>query len=474
MSRVLGRVRLSRSHDESTSVERQREIITQWAELNEHEIIGWAEDVDVSGSVDPWETPGLGPWLTEERAGDYDIICAWKLDRLSRRAVAMHRLFGFVEEHDKTLVCVADNIDLSTWVGRLIASVIAGVAEGELEAIRERQRSSQGKLRAMGRFSGGVVPYGYVKVPHSTGAGWALDVDPIAAEEINGIVREVLAGHSLNSIARALNDRGVLPPAEYCRQRDGKPLKGQKWSQAKLSQLLSSQMLLGVPTHGRIAVRDEQGEPVPLGPPVVDEPTWLRLQEALESRRRSGTRTVAVSPVNGVAVCYQCGANLHRNKTSRPEKIYYHYRCPNKCSRSIRAEIVENLLEELVLDELGDAEVHERVFVPGENNEIAIEAAIRAVDELTPLLGATTSDRVRQRLTEQIRALDFKIASLEKQESSPARYEYIPTGETYRSRWETSSPEQKRRTLLAAGIKLRVEPDRFDFVVPDDLLDRLS
>jgi len=134
--RVLGRVRLSRLTEESTSAARQREIIEQWAKANDHEIVGWAEDVDVSGSVDPFDTPQLGGWL--RRPDEWDILCAWKLDRVGRRAIPLNKLFGWTLENRKVLVCVSDNIDLSTWVGRLVANVIAGVAEGELEAIRER------------------------------------------------------------------------------------------------------------------------------------------------------------------------------------------------------------------------------------------------------------------------------------------------------------------------------------------------
>ena len=153
--RVLGRIRLSRVTEESTSVERQRELIQQWADSNDHAIVGWAEDLDVSGGVDPFDTPGLGPWLTDqEKIHQWDILCSWKLDRISRRAIPMHKVFGWLQENEKTLVCVSDNIDLSNWVGRMVASVIAGVAEGELEAIRERTRGSQKKL---GRQVGGVA-----------------------------------------------------------------------------------------------------------------------------------------------------------------------------------------------------------------------------------------------------------------------------------------------------------------------------
>ena len=64
MARVLGRIRLSRLTDESTSAERQRELIEQWSAMHDHEVVGWAEDLDVSGSVDPFDTRALGTGST--------------------------------------------------------------------------------------------------------------------------------------------------------------------------------------------------------------------------------------------------------------------------------------------------------------------------------------------------------------------------------------------------------------------------
>ncbi len=108
--RVLGRVRLSRTTDESTSVERQQQIITQWAEGNNHTIVGWAIDVDVSGSINPFDTPSLGPWLKMPKAREWDILCAWKLDRVARNSIGLHKVFAWIQENDKQLVCIADNI----------------------------------------------------------------------------------------------------------------------------------------------------------------------------------------------------------------------------------------------------------------------------------------------------------------------------------------------------------------------------
>ena len=78
--RVLGRIRLSRSSEESTSVERQRELIENWAKTNNHEIVAWAEDVDVSGAISPFDTPALGPYLKEPASNEWDILVAWKLE----------------------------------------------------------------------------------------------------------------------------------------------------------------------------------------------------------------------------------------------------------------------------------------------------------------------------------------------------------------------------------------------------------
>ena len=121
--RVLGRIRLSRSSEESTSVERQRELIENWAKTNNHEIVAWAEDVDVSGAISPFDTPALGPYLKEPASNEWDILVAWKLDRLARNSININKLFAWVTDNDKTLVSISENIDLSTWVGRMIANV---------------------------------------------------------------------------------------------------------------------------------------------------------------------------------------------------------------------------------------------------------------------------------------------------------------------------------------------------------------
>ncbi|BCP10444.1 hypothetical protein MINTM020_25420 [Mycobacterium paraintracellulare] len=173
--RFLARIRLSVSTDESTSVERQREMITSWASLHDHTIVGWAEDVDVSGKLSPFDTPQFGNWL-KNRHPEFDGVVAWKLDRLARNMFGLNDLFQWAKTNSKTVVSITESLDLSTTVGVMVAQILAGVAQMELEAIQTRQSASQAYLRKVGRWPGGKVPYGYRVVKN--GDGCKLDLDP--------------------------------------------------------------------------------------------------------------------------------------------------------------------------------------------------------------------------------------------------------------------------------------------------------
>lgn len=457
--RVLGRIRLSRLTDESTSAARQREIIEQWCDLQGHELIGWAEDLDVSGSVDPFDTPALGPWLKPDRADQWDILCAWKLDRIGRRAIPLNKVFGWIMEQNKILVCVSDNIDLSTWVGRLVANVIAGVAEGELEAIRERTKASRKKLLETGRWPGGQVPFGLRPVELPTG-GWRLEQHPGEAPVVRQIVAEVIAGAAIDAVAENHN---LLPTTVW--------------------KMVTAKYLLGHATYEGNTVRDNQGQPVLNADPILSLDEWNRLQAAVEARRRGPHRTRDTSPLLGVVKCFDCNENLfhkiyHRDYGKRLYR-YYHCRVKGHCAQ-VDAEMVEEYLEAAFLEAVGDKNVLERVFIPAENHQIELDEAMRAVDELSTLLGTITSDTMRKRLTGQMEALDFRIAALEKLPTREAGWDYRETGETFKSVWAAADQEERRQLLLRSNIQYRItrtpgtQAIKAELYIPDEMLNLLN
>ncbi|WKW87250.1 serine integrase [Mycobacterium phage Chargerpower] len=470
--RVLGRIRLSRATDESTSVERQREIIESWAKQNGHEVVGWAEDQDVSGAVDPFKTPALGPWLKEDRAWEWDILCAWKLDRLGRDSIRLNNLFGWCQENGKTLVSTSEGIDLSTPVGRLIAQVIAFLAEGEREAISERTLASQKKLRELGRWGGGKIFYGYKAAEREDAAGWELVPDEHASKVLAGIIEKVLAGQSTESIARELNESGEMAPLDYQRHRAGKPTKGGKWSNAHIRQQLRSKALLGHMTHGGKTVRDESGRPILKGPPLIDQDKYDQLQAVLDNRSfKVSQRSTNASPLLSVAFCSMkveggvCGKPLHIRQHRRNGKVYRYYQCTGGSdghvkshtdANIIKADDLEEKFENWFLAVYGNEKVKEQVFIPAEDHQAEKDEAERAAEEIVAMLGSATSDTMKKLYQKQLESIDRRMAVLDTMPSSSARYEWREQPKTYGEVWETSTTEERRQLLMKRKVRAEV------------------
>lgn len=466
-------------------MERQRELIENWANAHDHQIVGWAEDLDVSGSVDPFKAPALGPWLTDERSHEWDILAAWKLDRLSRQAIPMNKLFGWIIDNEKTLISVSESIDLSNWVGRMVANVIAGVAEGELEAIRERTRGSQKKLRETGRWGGGKIFYGYEPAERQDAAGWTLKHDEHSSKVLAQIIEKVLAGQSTESIARELNEAGELSPQDYQRSRAGKPTKGGKWSNAHLRQQLRSKALLGHATHNGNTVRDETGAPILKGPPLIDQATFERLQAALDKRSFSiSNRSVNASPLLGVAFCGVklhkpdcpvtsphsgpvcdcdvCGKALHIRQHRRNGKVYRYYQCNGGSDGHLKSHAEANIIKADELEEscqstflgvYGHENVKERVLIPAEDHQAELDEAVRAAQEIAPMLGSATSDTMRKLYQGQLAAIDRRIAELEKLPTSSARWEWREQPQTYAEVWDGADADQRRQLLIKRKVR---------------------
>jgi site-specific DNA recombinase len=95
------------------------------------------------------------------------------------------------------------------------------------------------QARDQGRYLGGRPPYGYRLVdagphPNTAHAAWGrrlqrLDPDPATADTVRRIFAERLAGRSLASIARDLNDQGVPCPSAADRSRN-RHRHGGAWS----------------------------------------------------------------------------------------------------------------------------------------------------------------------------------------------------------------------------------------------------
>lgn len=284
--RAIGAVRLSTVTEVTTSPSRQQAAIQLGAGRLDLTLIGEATDLGVSTRrTSPFERPALAPWAA--RTDEYSHILWAHVDRAVRSVAHMSQLLGWGEDHGVTLVFVMPEEPAPLVVpphadGPTTRRCmdLAYAAERESHAQSTRLTGAHEALRSAGRYGGGLVPFGYRKAPHASGTGWCLAPDPETADVVRAVVADVHTGLSLVAIALKLETAGVLVPRDRHAQLQGRPTGGRRfgqdferfrWTAGSLCKILRTPALMGHRIHGRQTVRDSNGSPVLIGPPLLTE-----------------------------------------------------------------------------------------------------------------------------------------------------------------------------------------------------------
>ena len=461
--RLLAVTRLSDMTDETTSPERQKAKISTYAGMHDHEIVGWAEDLDVSGSVSPFDRPQLGPWLA--RPDEWDCLIVARYDRLTRSLLDFLTLYKWLSERGKTLIWIDPPLDFSTPFGKAMANVLITFAELELAVISERIREAWHSLREAGKWPGGTVPFGRVPV-RTEPNGWRLAPDPEYAPVVGEMVHRYLAGESLHMVARWLNGRGIPSSRDAHRLRTGKAARDNGWTAATVQKVLTSPGLGGHIATKDGPLRDRDGLIVRIDPLVPPE-DYERLQAALRARANAARRSNA-SRLLRVAYCAFCGTQLYATSTrqQRPEAAesfrYYlcerarHGDCP---AGRIPAPYAEELAERVFIGLVGSQEILEPVYIPGEDASAELAAVDEAIEHLEDQYAVGKvyrGERGASRFAAMMTRLEERRDRLAAMPSIPARIERRPTGRTFADRWDDEGQTGRRQLMVDAGFQLRI------------------
>lgn len=178
--RVAAYVRVSTGGQDTAM---QMADIQRLAELRGWQIVATVEE-KASGAK---TRPARQRLIAEAKAGAYDAICVWKLDRWGRSTVDVLTTVTELDSAGVAFVSVQDSIDMTTAQGRLMVQLLAAFAEFERAQIRERVLAG---LRHAKR--------------HGTRTGKAIGRPATAAERKPRIEALVEQGISLPEIARRL------------------------------------------------------------------------------------------------------------------------------------------------------------------------------------------------------------------------------------------------------------------------------
>ena len=174
-------------------------------------------------------TPGIGPWLTLDHLDEWDVLIFYKLDRGFRNHLDFLLFYHeFCKVHGKGIVCVAQDIDMTTRMGERFASDLVQFAEWELEEMSQRRSAAAAVIRKAARWGGGSFSFGYE--PYKDGSYWYLRPHPVYREETVWMAEEVVSGKSPGTVARMLNERKVPTARDIQNAFFGRPARGYEWT----------------------------------------------------------------------------------------------------------------------------------------------------------------------------------------------------------------------------------------------------
>jgi recombinase-like zinc beta ribbon protein/recombinase/resolvase-like protein len=235
------------------------------------------------------------------------VVVVAALDRFGRRLVERVR----AREELKALGVATHSVRDGGEVSDLVANVLAGVAEEEVRRLGERVRAAKTHVKSGGWHPLGRPAWGYRLRPASPderadGAPKSvLEPDPDTAPFVAEAFSRAAAGASVRAVVAWL---GKLPSAS----RGGRTL-----TYAVVRKLLSSPVYLGY-------LSDDPTVPRGRWPSIVEENTWLRVQEGIARHTRLPRQATGRYLLSGMLRCPRCSARMSGwLRKSRPPN----YRC---------------------------------------------------------------------------------------------------------------------------------------------------
>ncbi len=418
--------------------------------------------------------------LADIAEGKIDAVVVWDLDRLHRQPRELEDFIDLADAHRLALATVTGDCDLSTDNGRLYARIKGAVGKSETERKAARQRAAARQKAEQGRPQWKRA-FGYV-----AGAG-GPELDQQTAPLVKQAYAAILAGSSLNDVARLFNEAGAYGQ-RWMRPKDSKgntikdaaqELIRTPWSATTVSLFLRKPRNAGLRSYTDTKTGTSEIIGKGTWPALVDEATWRAAQSVLDAPGRApGRKSVRQHLLTGVLRCGKpgCGGYLSgqwvmlhptgrkpgRRKAGEPlgpptgqvgHRITYG--CKSCRGVSIREEHVKPLLYRIVGGRLAmpdavdllKAEIHDEAEAEGIRLELETlygELDKLAVERAEGLLTARQVKISTDIITE-------KIAACERRQQDQERlrvFDGIPLG----------------KPAAAAAVE-KLSPDRFRAVV---------
>jgi site-specific DNA recombinase len=253
------------------------------------------------------DRPQYRAMLKAAHNDEFDIVIAWRQDRLFRGMFAAMPLAELLDDRDKSL-----NVELvSEQFDPKMLGIRAAIGKIEVDNIRERSLMGRRARLERGEPPGGdQQPYGYRKADRH------LEIEADEAEVVRNIFRWYIAGESLNQIRTRLDRMGVLPR------------RAKRWAKSTIQSILAKDAYATGYFNTKLDGEDFE---IPCEE-IISMATWEQAEAVRDgNRRRYKARNVQNNYLcAGIVFCicgWKCSARTTHALRSNGEVKQYGYYC---------------------------------------------------------------------------------------------------------------------------------------------------
>jgi site-specific DNA recombinase len=403
---------------ERQSIATQRDFATRYCDLHQHPVYATYADDGVTGTLPLENRPAGIQLLRDARAGKFDQLLVFKLDRLGRDTRLILNAVAELEKYGVRVRSMTEEFDTATATGRLMLTFLSGFAAHERELIRERSVAGTNRKVEAGVWLGGIVPYGYRSVGEKGQARLVINDDPIPgfdlseAEVMRTIYRMcVTEKQSCMKIATHLTRVGIPCGSAGIsdsgrRNRRTAPI----WRPSHVRNMIANRTYMGEHVFGKRTKNPSRKQITRAVPAIVSADVWAAAQEVLRSNRIVCKRTTKQPYLlRGLIKCGLCGLTFSGMRAKPPQRDHY-YRCnghqfarglygtlDKKCnSKGLNGDYVERLVwADIEAFLRNPGEIVERLRQRFSMEDDERQRRRKDLDALKARLGEKTAERER-------------------------------------------------------------------------------
>ena len=366
---IYCRVSTEEQSENGYSIDEQERLLEEWCKKMGYVIYKCYSDRGISGK-NIKDRPALKELLSDAKAGKFDMVISWKINRVSRKLEDVLKIVNLLEKNNITFKSYSEPFETDTPAGRMQFQMMALIGEFERGTIAQNVKMGMIAKAKSGNWCGGRV-LGYDLVPNNSPEEEKkgknkLKINEKEAEIVRFIFNEYSKGKGYKAITNKLN------------KLDYKTKKGNDFSVGSIRDILTNPVYIG---EIRYNVRQNWSEkrrrninPNPIRvkgkhEAIIDRELWDKVQLILESKKGKPSRIYdGEYPLTGILRCPKCGAGMVISRTTNTladgtKKRIAYYCCGNwknkgtsVCnSNTIRVdkanEYVFKKIEELVSNE---------------------------------------------------------------------------------------------------------------------------